>query len=290
MPSFLIPTSRKRRVPSKGIPSRTARRANSAHGSRAATLAYTKVLLDRLSLFEKEVERILFPSLQQFAEGTGTTSEPDRQDANLPRFVGVLLETLELYLAEYFDDAGLFADLEVIGKRVSTKNSNALARVIGISIRQADPGVGAMLGNFRATNVSRIKSLVGRELIEITQLLERSEATGARVEVLRKAIEDRFGVTRSKAALLARDQTLTLNADIARVRQQNVGIVEYDWTTSGDSRVRGNDPKDKTNHKRLDGTRHRWDTPPDVGDGRRLHPGEDYQCRCTASPVLPELA
>lgn len=280
-----IPTSRHRRKLARRIPSRAVRRANSAREPRAATLAYTKALLDRLSLFEKEIERILFPALAQFTEGTGTT----KQDANLPRYMGAKLETLELFLAEFFDERELLEDLDIIGKRVATKNGTELKRVVGISIRQADPGVGAQIGNFRATNVSRIKSLVGRELIGITQLLEKSEATGARVEVLRKAIEDRFGVTRSKAALLARDQTLTLNAEITRVRQTNLGIEEYIWTTSGDERVRGQDPKDSTDHASLDGTRHRWGNPPDVGDGRRLHPGEDYQCRCTAFPVLSEL-
>ena len=132
--------------------------------------------------------------------------------------------------------------------------------------------------------MSRIKSLAGRQLVEITQLLERSEAAGARVEVLRDAILKRFDVSKSRASLLARDQTLTLNSQIARTRQTNLGIEQYVWTTSGDERVRDT-------HAELDGTTQRWDTPPVVSeDGRTAHPGEDFQCRCTAFPVLPELA
>jgi hypothetical protein len=43
-------------------------------------------------------------------------------------------------------------------------------------------------------------------------------------------------------------------------------------------------------HAELDGERFRWDDPPVTNeDGDENHPGEDYQCRCTAYPVLPEL-
>lgn len=246
----------------------------------------TRDLNARLAKLEGVIERLLFPALEVFAsEGErGVRSLPDdpdartRADARIPTYISSKLSAIELHLIEIFDEGELDNALEVIGKRVSTKNARELARVIGISIREADPGVAAFLDNFRAINVSRIKSLAGRELVEITQILERSEATGARVEVLRGAIQERFSVTRSRAALLARDQTLTLNSQITRVRQQNAGIVEYIWTTSGDERVRDE-------HDEREGKRFRWDTPPEDG-----HPGEPIQCRCTPYPVLPELA
>ena len=81
--------------------------------------------------------------------------------------------------------------------------------------------------------------------------------------------------------LLARDQVLKLNAGINQPRQRQVGVREYDWWTSGDERVR-------ERHVELHRTRQRWDAPPEVAPGRFEHPGGDYQCRCTASPVLPE--
>lgn len=251
----------------------------------------TKLVRARLTRLEREIERLLFPVLEDaFAPREGRTLVVSRDDARIPRFVSTRLEAIELRLIEIFDERELDDALEVIGKRVATKNANELRRVVGIAIRDADPGIGAQIDGFRQINVQRIKSLAGQELVEITQLLERSEATGARVEVLRDAIRKRFDVTKSKAALLARDQTLTLNSQIARNRQQNLGIESYIWTTSGDDRVRGLDPNDVLDHASLDGQTFRWDNPPDVGDGRRLHPGEDFQCRCTAFPVLPELA
>jgi SPP1 gp7 family putative phage head morphogenesis protein len=275
------------------------RRANSPRPPRAAALAMSKELRRRLALFEAVIERLLFPVLDEFApveDRSLVVSAPDeneartRVDARTPARVLSRLSAIELHLASIFDERDVDNALDVIGKRVATSNGVEIQRVIGIAIREADPGVAAFIDNWRAINVSRIKSLAGRELVEISQLLERAEPSGLRVEVLRKQIEERFAVTRSKADLLARDQTLTLNSQITRQRQTNVGIESYIWTTSGDDRVRGLDPNDSTDHASLDGTVQRWDNPPDVGDGRRLHPGEDYQCRCTAFPVLPELA
>lgn len=258
----------------------------------------SKELRRRLALFEAVIERLLFPVLEEFEPVESRSlvvSAPDegdartRVDARTPARVLSRLSAIELHLADIFDERDLDNALDVIGKRVATHNGTEIQRVIGIAIREADPGVAAFIDNWRAINVSRIKSLAGQELVEITQLLERAEPAGLRVEVLRKQIEERFGVTRSKADLLSRDQTLTLNSQITKQRQTNVGIESYIWTTAGDDRVRdGSDgPLD---HAVLDGQTFRWDNPPDVGDGRRLHPGEDYQCRCTAFPVLPELA
>jgi SPP1 gp7 family putative phage head morphogenesis protein len=67
------------------------------------------------------------------------------------------------------------------------------------------------------------------------------------------------------------------------VRQTQAGISEYEWSTSGDERVR-------SSHDELDGTRQSWDDPPVTNDdGDTNHPGEDYQCRCVAIPVLPDI-
>lgn len=272
-------TRKRRRLSRGGVPSRAVRRANSARPPKAAEMTLIKLFDRKLDQFSREVERVLFPVLDQLAPPEDRQFlVVSRDDGVSPGYVTRRLELLEVALLEIFDEADLFEGVDVVGQRVLKTNANELRRVVGIAIRDADPGVAAFLEKFRSLNVSRIKSLVGQELVEITQLLEASEATGARVEVLRESIQQRFSVTKSKATLLARDQTLTLNAQIARTRQQNLGITQYIWTTSNDERVR-------PTHAELDGTIQSWAVPPPPG-----HPGEDYQCRCTAFPVLPELA
>ena len=116
-----------------------------------------------------------------------------------------------------------------------------------------------------------------------TGILDDGFKAGTRVEDLRKQIRERFDVTRSKADLLARDQVLKLNAQITQTRQRQAGISEYRWSASNDERVR-------EYHRELDGSIFRWDDPPITNeDGDRNAPGEDYQCRCVAIPILPPL-
>jgi SPP1 gp7 family putative phage head morphogenesis protein len=115
-----------------------------------------------------------------------------------------------------------------------------------------------------------------------------------RVEEIRNRIQARMNVVRSRAELIARDQTLKLYGQIQEERQTQAGIEEYVWSTSLDERVRGNPsgiyPKSHGNHWKLEGKTFRWDDPPvvDPTTGRKEHPGGDFQCRCAAIPVLSD--
>ena len=55
--------------------------------------------------------------------------------------------------------------------------------------------------------------------------------------------------------------------------RDNHSTALYRWRTAGDDKVR---PSHAANEGRI----FNWDYPPDTG-----HPGEDYNCRCTAEPV-----
>jgi SPP1 gp7 family putative phage head morphogenesis protein len=77
------------------------------------------------------------------------------------------------------------------------------------------------------------------------------------------------------AKFIARDQYAKLNGNLNRVRQSNLGVTEYIWVTVGDDRVR-------ESHKAHNGKTFRWDSPP-LNTG---HPGQDYQCRCIAQPII----
>jgi SPP1 gp7 family putative phage head morphogenesis protein len=157
-----------------------------------------------------------------------------------------------------------------------------LRRVIGIS--SAELGVSQELVRFRERNVGLIKSLADKQLEDIEELLTQAESGAWRVEELQTRIQERFGVSESKANLLARDQVLKLNGQLTKLRQTNAGITKYIWTTSRDERVR-------PDHADLDGAECLWSSPPvvDQKTGRTGHPGDDFQCRCIPFPILNEL-
>lgn len=276
------------------IPSYQHRRLRAPKPPTATVVAYQRLLHVTLARLDTHIESI-------FLHGWDTnpihfSGAVPREDAKNPpgsSYVRKRLGAATLAVEEAIKPGSqLSRDIRVLAARVNNKGDIEFRRLIGISPRK-DLGVGAALDQFRDDNVAKIKSLAGTQLDEITGILADAESQALRVEVIRKQIQDRFQVTKSKADLLARDQILKLNGDLTKTRQSAVGITQYIWTTSHDERVRGTPggkwPKGL--HYDLDGTVQNWNSPPICSlDGRREHPGGDYQCRCTAFPVLPELA
>ena len=114
------------------------------------------------------------------------------------------------------------------------------------------------------------------------------ETRQPKVNIYRR-LEKLIGLTRSKAKMIAVDQMGTLNAQMTRYEHESAGVGKYKWITKRDSRVRDC-------HRALHGTVHKWSEPPPmwymtksrgmVYTGRYCHPGEDFGCRCVASPVF----
>jgi SPP1 gp7 family putative phage head morphogenesis protein len=95
--------------------------------------------------------------------------------------------------------------------------------------------------------------------------------------------------TETEARFWAQDQAGNFFSEINRKRSEAAGFPGYIWRTQNDNHVRDT-------HARLEGTYHRWDDPPDVpskkgGPIRKLHPGQDWRCRCDAESAMgPEDA
>lgn len=125
-------------------------------------------------------------------------------------------------------------------------------------------------------NVELIKSVPAKFHDElIVKMTETIEKHGFDQQQITKTLNNRFAVAGNRAKLIARDQVSKTIGSLTRVRNQQIGIQEYEWVTSHDERVR-------SSHAMLSGTRHRWDTPPpETG-----HPGHSIQCRCVARPII----
>lgn len=198
-----------------------------------------------------------------------------RLDTKDPNHITIVTE-------EVFSDPALTSDVRVLAARVNKKNSIDFRRVAGINLH-ADAGTEAAIDAFRERNVALFKTLANEELESMSDILDEAERGAWTVSTLSDRLAEEFEVTQSKADFWARDQVLKLNGQLTQLRQTNAGISKYIWTTSGDERVR-------ETHAELDGSVQSWADPPVVNDdGDTANPGDDYQCRCTAYPVLDEL-
>lgn len=179
-------------------------------------------------------------------------------------------------------------------------------RALSGIVRGVDEGLGVILridpkrligkralDAIRKRNVNLIQTVGQREINRLETLIRAN--ADLHVRDLVNLIQERIDVSEQRAELWARDQTLKANAEVTKERHLELGITEYIWTTSGDERVRGDPdgawPVPKSgggDHYSLEGKIFKYSEPPivDTRTGRRANPGEDYQCRCTAYPIV----
>ena len=162
---------------------------------------------------------------------------------------------------------------------------------LGVKIQREyyEDGIQRMVDEWVHENVSKIGSIPAEYLGEVENIIRWGYDTKQpKVNVYRR-LEKLAGMTRAKAKMIARDQLGTLNARMTQFEHESAGVTKYKWVTRRDSLVRDC-------HRALNGTVHKWSEPPPmwymtksrgiVYTGRYCNPGEDYGCRCTASPVF----
>lgn len=180
-------------------------------------------------------------------------------------------------------------DMQRIGGRVNDYNKEEWRKLIrrqyGVNPTAEQPDkYNDTLRNWAHNNALLIKDIPAKTMLQIRDETVTSLQSGKPVRDMANDIFDimveRTDVSDSRATLIARDQTAKLNGQLTMERQVDMGIDSYTWRTVGDERVR-------ETHASVDGEVFQWDSPPSETDDN--HPGEDYQCRCWAEPVLPEL-
>ena len=103
-------------------------------------------------------------------------------------------------------------------------------------------------------------------------------------------IQKNYKTTQQKSIFLARQESSLLLAEYTKTQYLDLGITKYKWLTARDERVRDY-PKNNGsggNHKDLDGLIFSFSDPPitNLLTGDRHNPGEAFNCRCVASPIL----
>jgi SPP1 gp7 family putative phage head morphogenesis protein len=235
-------------------------------------VAYTSLLRRWLARYQARIETILLDGWEH--------NPAIKQDAS--QFSKRRLGAVNLLIEETFNPQALAGEIRTLASRINKKGLLEFKRVAGVSLR-SEKGIPAAIEKFQTRNIDLVKSLAEDQKGKLTDLLTQAEQGAWQVKELRKELQKTFSVSKSRADLIARDQVLKLNGQLNQMRQTNAGIVEYYWRSSQDERVR-------EEHVELDGTRQRWDDPPIVSkDGDRAHPGDFFQCRCTAEPILTLL-
>ncbi len=217
-------------------------------------------------------------------QAEGVFVEWAEQNARAPTLDAGDIELLRRMRGIFDDPKNLERVFGPIGLRLSGEVDRELLSVVP----SAPPGETSKSRRLLEEFTARNALLIGTVGDVILTRLRRA-LIGASVKTLSELVEEFRGAAKaseSRVQLWGRDQVLKLHADLTRTKHESIGVRRYFWTDSNDERVRHR-------HGELGelsdlGQAFEYQNPPiiDTRDGRRGNPGEDYQCRCTAFPLL----
>lgn len=211
---------------------------------------------------------------------------PIATDALPARDLEKQLSELGRQWAKRFDEAApkLARWFAQSAERRSRAALDKILRDAGVSVRFQMNA--EMRDAYQATlseNVGLIRSIPQQYHTQIEGMVMRSVSAGRDLSDLTSELQARFGVTRRRAALIARDQNNKATAVFVRVRQKQAGITKAMWLHSHG----GKEPR-KTHlandGKLYDPSRGWYDPDPKVR--RHIWPGELINCRCVSRSVV----
>lgn len=131
-----------------------------------------------------------------------------------------------------------------------------------------------------AENVGLIKSISAEYLHDVQGHVWQAVKSGHDLGTLTKTLQERYGATHSRAALIARDQSNKAKAVIENTRRQQLGITKAIWQHSSGGKV------PRQSHVQADGKEFDLDKGMYI-DGEWILPGQKINCRCTSRAVIP---
>jgi hypothetical protein len=246
--------------------------------------------------------------------------QEERKDAvpggTFRRMISSLYGWLDLYMPP-MDESGkinsppvIYAGLGKIADTMNKLNSKQWDKTakenLGVEFQVYEDWWPDVKETWAKENYRMITSSARDYVHKINQKVEMAVTNGWSVGQLTEAITKiSRKIEVADATKLARDQIGKLNGQVTQARMEAVGLELYLWSTSGDERVRGDPagiyPNARPSHYEMDGKLCRWDDPTVYSeDGGKhwlsrhsgwvqLHPGYDYNCRCTALSYWNEL-
>jgi len=177
----------------------------------------------------------------------------------------------------------LVKSVDKISSDLQKQFSESVADVEGITVEpEITPGIAkAMREKLTLATDLEIKNFSIELTQELRAKVQQNLFAGGRADRLQKILEAEYGIAKRKARFIAEQETSLAVSKYREERYKEIGSTEYIWSTSNDALVR-------EDHQELNKRVFSWNSPPivDTARGRRANPGEDYNCRCVAIPIL----
>lgn len=164
-------------------------------------------------------------------------------------------------------DGTMQADLRKGGFTVKFKPSKAMNDAFGAVVEE---------------NIGLIRSIGEQHLAGVQTALMQSVQNGRDLQYLTNEITKRTGVTKRRAARIARDQNNKATAVMVKTRALELGVTKARWLHSAGGKV------PRPEHVKFSGQTFDLAKGHDFGDGEGYTwPGVPINCRCVAVPIVP---
>lgn len=139
----------------------------------------------------------------------------------------------------------------------------------------------AIFNSIVEQNVNLIKSIASEHLTKVQGVVLRGIETGHDLSRMTQDLEEGFGVSERRVAMIARDQTAKASNNLSRQRLMDYGVKKGKWmhTSSGKTY--------RDSHVQMDGEIYDLEQgcyDDDYGD--YVQPGELVNCHCVCIPVI----
>lgn len=133
-------------------------------------------------------------------------------------------------------------------------------------------------------NVSLIRSIPSEYFTQIQSMVTASATVGGDLGALAKGLQDQFGVTKRRAAIISRDQSAKITSGITKARQLELGIEKARWLHSSGGRYPR--PLHVAYSQGKNGGPFYDVKEGALIDGKRTFPGYEISCRCVSVSVI----
>jgi uncharacterized protein with gpF-like domain len=177
-----------------------------------------------------------------------------------------------------------------LAERFARKNFNVTQTQMKTAFAEAGftvkftptPGSVSAYHAVAAENVNLIRSIPAQYLKDVQSKVWQSVMKGGDMHALSVNLQETYGVTKRRAALIARDQNAKAKATIEKTRRVELGVTHAIWMHSAGGKV------PRRTHVEMDGKPYLIERGMyDSDEGEYVLPGELINCRCTSKAVIP---
>ena len=181
--------------------------------------------------------------------------------------------------------AAKFDGSKILDRTIFEANESIKEKIKGVTVApQLTKEARKQLTTEYNKNIQKdIKEWTQKEIKALREEVEAFVFKGGRAEDLKDIIRKSYGESESRSKFIAAQETRLMTAKFRESRYRSAGSEGYYWRT-----VKGSPGHPvRPTHEVLNGKFFKWTDPPVTSnDGRRNHPGEDYNCRCYPDVVI----